>query len=77
MSNKLRTWRIEVGLSQNELAHATGVSRWVIHLCERGLRLPDANQQLSIAAALGVSVDELFPTRSLRGRERKQNREEQ
>ena len=60
--NKLRTWRLERGLSQMELADASQVKRWAIQLAESGLRALTPDERLAVAAALGVSEKRLFAT---------------
>lgn len=63
MSRKtLAEWRREKGLSQRQLAMATGVTRQAIGQYETGRRVPDIAKARLIAAALGVGVDDIvFP----------------
>jgi DNA-binding XRE family transcriptional regulator len=60
--NKLRTWRLERGLAQVELADAAGVKRWCIHMAENGIRCPSQDEQAALSEALGVPQETLFPT---------------
>lgn len=59
--NKLRLWRLDRGLSQLELAEASGVNRWLIQLFETGIRLPTTTEMVCLSEALGVSQDSIFP----------------
>ena len=61
--NRLRAIRLERNLSQYELSEATGgsVPRWKLQLVELGYRSLAPNERESVAAALGVSIEYLFP----------------
>ncbi len=59
--NKLRFWRLERGLSQHELAEASGMKRWAIQLFETSIRLPSKEEINALAEALGLRVEDLFP----------------
>jgi len=59
--NALKLIRIEKGLSQYELALASGVPRYVIQLAETATRLPNVTQQAALADALGVKIEDLLP----------------
>lgn len=59
--NRLKFWRSERQLSQFELAAGANVPRFVVQLCEQGIRLPTQSQQQDIAATLGVPAHVLFP----------------
>ena len=59
--SKLKTWRIERNLSQYELAAATGVPRWRIQLLEGAFREPEKEEVETLACALGVQPEDLFP----------------
>lgn len=52
--------RIENGLSQYELALASGVPRYVIQLAENAVKMPTHEQQEQLASVLGISIDDLF-----------------
>ncbi len=52
--------RARAGFDQAELAELVGVARGSINRIERGLASPNVTVALSIAAALGTTVDDLF-----------------
>lgn len=56
----LRELRKEKGLSQEELAHESGLDRTFISLLERGKRQPSLGTIISIANALTLSASELI-----------------
>jgi DNA-binding XRE family transcriptional regulator len=58
--NHLRATRTRLGLSQQELARAAGVTRQTIGGIEAGLYAPSAAVALRLAKALGCRVEELF-----------------
>jgi transcriptional regulator with XRE-family HTH domain len=59
LGRAVRAIREERGLSQVQLAEATGfIQSWISHL-ERGARNPSWNNVVRLAAGLGVSVSEL------------------
>lgn len=62
--NKLRYWRLERGLSQHELAEASGIRRWAVQLIEAGHRIPSSDELEQLSLALGVEVKRLLPRRS-------------
>lgn len=55
----LREYRTKKGLSQDELAHITGLDRTFISLLERGLRQPSLTTLVQLGAGLGMSASEL------------------
>ncbi len=57
---RLREVRTRLGLSQEKLARAVGVTRQTIIAIERGRYLPSLPLALKLAAHLGVPVEELF-----------------
>jgi DNA-binding XRE family transcriptional regulator len=65
--NKIKFIRTELGISQYELALASGVPRYVIQLAEAATCMPDLNQQVALARTLGVSVEDLFTIAVLAG----------
>ena len=71
MKNQLTLWRIERGLSQWELAGASGVPRWAVQLIECGHRLPSPGERTAIACALAVDENHLFPSQSGVSQERR------
>lgn len=64
IAETVRALRVKLGLSQEELALAAGVSRNHIQVLERGVGEP-VNPRLAtlyaLAAALGVRVADLLP----------------
>lgn len=56
----MKATRSRLGLSQQQLADAAGVSRQAISGIEAGLNAPSAAVALRLAKALGCSVEELF-----------------
>jgi len=67
LNNRLRVYRAEYHLSQQDLADAVGVSRKTISTLEVGRFMPSAVVALKLAYYFGVSVEDLF---SLPERER-------
>lgn len=53
---QLRSARIAAGLSQQDLADRSGVSRLTIGLIERGHPAGELGKVLSVAAALGLQL---------------------
>ena len=60
--NRLRTFRLEAGLTQGELATRAGVSRQLVGAVEAGRHLPRVDAGLALAEVLGVDVRQLFGT---------------
>jgi len=58
--NQLRAVRQRLGMSQQELARAAGVTRQTVGGIEAGLYAPSAGVALKVARALGCRVEELF-----------------
>lgn len=52
--------RIEVGMSQTQLAKAAGVTRQTIGLIEAGEFNPSLKLCIAICKALGVTLNDLF-----------------
>ena len=61
---RLRDLRKDRGLSQLNLAHASGLTTPVISELERGLRDVSLSALWPLAEALGVQVRDLFPESS-------------
>ncbi|NKS87332.1 transcriptional regulator [Prescottella equi] len=59
--NRVREHRKAVGITQAELARAGGVSRQSIVSVEGGDYAPSVYLALRLAAALGTTVEALFP----------------
>ena len=60
LANRLAACRAARGLSQTDLAHATGVSRQTISSIETGQYGPSALLAFRVAAVLDHRVDEVF-----------------
>lgn len=60
VNNCLKATRTRLGLSQQQLAEAAGVTRQTIGGIEAGLYAPSAAVALRLAKALGCRVEELF-----------------
>jgi transcriptional regulator with XRE-family HTH domain len=58
---ELRRIREERGMSQGDLAAASGVDRVTINQVERGRRKPSLGTLEKLATALGVELADLFP----------------
>lgn len=60
MDNQIRALRKALGLSQEELAKACGVSRQTINAIENNKYDPTLALGFHLAKTLGTTVDELF-----------------
>lgn len=60
LHNRVKAARVRLGLSQQELAHAAGVTRQTIGGIESGLYKPSAAAALRLARTLGCRVEDLF-----------------
>lgn len=60
LSENIREFRIERGMSQMELAKLVGVSQGAIYFWENGINEPTAGCVVKLAKAFNVSVDELL-----------------
>ena len=58
--NNLRAERARRGMTQQELADASGMSKKSIALYEKGKTLPRLDKAQSIAEVLGVSLEALY-----------------
>ena len=58
--NRLREARDSKGWTQAELAARVGVSRKTVNTVENRVFTPSATLAIKLAAALGVSVEQLF-----------------
>lgn len=58
--NNLRAERARKGMTQQELADASGVSKKSITLYENGKTLPRLDKAQSIAKVLGVNLEALY-----------------
>ena len=60
LANRLKERRTELGLTQAELAESVGVTRKTVNTVENGVFTPSAMLAMKLAAALGLSVEQLF-----------------
>ena len=60
LQNRLREMRTGRGLTQQDLAHAVGVTRQTIIAIEKGGYEPSVRLALELAGTFGVSVDDVF-----------------
>jgi transcriptional regulator with XRE-family HTH domain len=63
--NRLRLWRTDNGISLDELADLTGLSKSMISRVERGERGLSALAKVKIARRLDVPVRDLFEVEPL------------
>lgn len=61
MKSRIRLLRTEQGLTQEDLAKATGVSRQAINALEAERHDPSLDLAYRIAAVFGVTVELVFP----------------
>ena len=59
-SNRLKSYRLEKGFSQNELATRAGITRQAISSIESNLYLPTTVVALRLASVLACHVEDLF-----------------
>jgi putative transcriptional regulator len=60
LGSRLKAVRIAHGLTQAELAFQVGVSRKTVNTIENGVFTPSTFLALSLARALGTTVEALF-----------------
>lgn len=60
LRNRLKVYRAELGVNQQELARLAGVSRQTISLIERGDYAPSVTLALTLARICAVSVEDIF-----------------
>ena len=60
VAKRIRTYRLDRGLTQQTLAEEVGVASQQIHKYESGISRISAGRLLQIAEALDLSVDEFF-----------------
>ena len=58
--NRLKEHRNKLGVNQEEMGRLVGVSRQTISLIERGDYSPSVTLALKLAAACGVTVEDIF-----------------
>ena len=67
LDSRLRQWRVDNGLSLQELSDLTGLSVSGLSRLERGERQPRPLTRVKIARRLGVTVAELFEVEPIEG----------
>lgn len=60
MINRVKLARVELGMTQRDLAEKAGVTRQTISLIEKGEYNPSLKLCLEICYAVNKSLDELF-----------------
>ena len=60
LANRIKDRRGELGLTQLQLAETVGVSRKTVNTVENGVFTPSALLAIKLAAALDLSVEQLF-----------------
>lgn len=60
LTNRLRLWRVDAGLTLDEVADLTGLSKAMLSRAERGERQLSPMAKVKLARRLGVRVAELF-----------------
>ena len=60
IENRVKEFRVEFGLTQQELAEAAGVSRQSIISIEKGRYIPSLPLALRIAEIFACATDDLF-----------------
>jgi putative transcriptional regulator len=60
LANRLKERRGELGLTQVELAERVGVTRKTVNTVENGIFTPSTTLAIKLAAALGLTVEQLF-----------------
>ena len=60
LRSRLRQWRVDAGLSLDEAADLTGMSKSMLSRVERGERELAPMSKVRVARRLGVRVSDLF-----------------
>lgn len=60
MQNKVKSRRVEMGFTQDEMSKKIGVSRQTIHAIESGKYIPSTLLALKLSLYLKCSVEEIF-----------------
>ena len=60
LGNRLKDRRAELGLTQAELAEKVGVTRKTVNTVENGVFVPSAILAIKLAAALNLTVEQMF-----------------
>lgn len=74
MENKVKIARVQVGLTQQQLADQIGVTRQTISLIEKGKYNPTLKLCLDICYAVNKTLDEIFWKEMENGENEKNNR---
>ncbi len=70
LSNQLKAYRANAGLTQAELAERVMVSRKTINTIENGVFAPSVILALRLASCLACSVEDLFELKPVEGDDR-------
>jgi transcriptional regulator with XRE-family HTH domain len=60
LAKRIKQLRLDKGISQEELAHRSGLSRTGMGFLETGKRWPRLDTLMKVADGLSISVDELL-----------------
>lgn len=60
MKNQVKVGRVKVGMTQQVLADAVGITRQTVSLIEKGKYNPSLKLCLQICYAVDASLDEIF-----------------
>jgi putative transcriptional regulator len=60
ITNRIKELRADLGWTQEQLAHAVGVSRQSINSIERNRYVPSLELALTFSRVFGCSTDEIF-----------------
>lgn len=60
MKNLVKVGRVKVGMTQQELADAVGITRQTVSLIEKGKYNPSLKLCLQICYAVNASLNEIF-----------------
>lgn len=58
--NRLKEYRVRLGVNQQEMGRRVGASRQTISMIERGDYSPSVTLALKIAKVCGVQVEDIF-----------------
>jgi phage repressor protein C with HTH and peptisase S24 domain len=65
IGHQIKLFRTSIGLTQKELAEKLGMGHTTIANYEKGFRSPKKDTLFDLADVFGVSIDDLFPDRSI------------
>jgi putative transcriptional regulator len=60
LSNRIKTRRADLGLTQAELAERVGVTRKTVNTVENGIFTPSTILAIKLAEALDLKVEQMF-----------------